>query len=519
MARAFWNELGDDIQLEVPLYEEAGRLREPYPPRHSYLEVDAQGNENAHADVPGLLVGDTPVTEMESVQFPMGFLAPRLLHFHRRGLSVDAVGVGVDYIHSAEARRLFNDAYLPIRSWTVRSKGCKDALIALGVPESRVRVGADLAWLYVPRHDLREWAGEFWQRVGIDPFRPLLVANVVNLIWSNQAQARRNIAAGLDLASERFGLQVAFFCNECRLGAEFDFEAARQTAALMKRPAVIVPNEYFSPDEAQALLGHATLTVGQRYHFILQTVQAHSVPVGILRGQKMNGLAAELGIPVGGTVAAVESEVLVGAIQDVLEHRQAFLVTLDRARKGLVARAEKDLSFLRELEPFCNSAGLRAAGARSRQPDTAGNESPAQTQLGPVPAELEVLRVLRREAENRESSWQKTLDGLRHELAAAQKLNQDIGTKTAEVQALRARLELERHRMRLQLDDQEKRLTSKDTQIDSLRVVVHGFTQECAALQNQIETSLALRAARSLRWVLQPIRNLITKAPANGTRT
>ena len=538
MARAFWNQLGDDIQLEVPLYPEASRLHEPYPPRHHYLEVDAHGNENGDTDLPGLLVGDTPVTEVESVQFPMGFLAPRLLHFHRRGLSVDAIGVGVDQIHSAEAKQLFRDAYLPIRSWTVRCKGCKDALLSLGVPESRVRVGADLAWLYEPRQNLREWAGDFWRGVGIDPSQPLLVVNVVNLIWSDEREARANIAAALDLASEQFSLQVAFFCNECRAGAEFDFQAAQETAALMKRPALIVPNEYFSADEALALLECATVTVGQRYHFILETVLARSVPVSIVRGQKMMGLSAELGIPVGGTVAGVEREVLVEAIQGALEHRQAFLITLDRSRRDLFTRAESNFSFMREMEPFRSSVGFGAAAA-GRPPAPTTNKSAPRTELKTDPGELEASRVSHRDVVSRESSMQKELDEIRQELASAQKLNEEIGRKTAEVQALRARVELERYRMRLQLDDQEKRLTSKDTELDSLRAAVHGLVEqlkvsreECAALQNQldaslahraalevqIETSLALRAARSLRWVLQPIRKLVPKAPANGNR-
>jgi len=130
-------------------------------------------------------VGATPVTESEGLHFPLQFLAPRLQHFHRLGLPVDAIGVGVDHLSSAAAKSIFDEAFRPIRSWTVRSSFCRDALLSLGVSESAVRVGADLAWTYKSDRSLDDWADGVWRRAGIDPSRPLLVANVVNMQWRN----------------------------------------------------------------------------------------------------------------------------------------------------------------------------------------------------------------------------------------------------------------------------------------------------------------------------------------------
>jgi hypothetical protein len=105
MARAFWDALPENVRLEIPLFPEHVRQREPYPLRHRYLPVHWEGNENSHVEsMPGLLVGDTPVTEAEGLHWPLGFLEPRLEHFHRRGLPVDALGVGVDRLQSAAAR-------------------------------------------------------------------------------------------------------------------------------------------------------------------------------------------------------------------------------------------------------------------------------------------------------------------------------------------------------------------------------------------------------------------------------
>ncbi len=355
MARAFWRQLPADVSLDVPLFQESARQHEPYPPPHRYSAVDWHGNENASADTPGMLVGATPVTEVEGLHWPLQFLAPRLQHFHQLGLPVDAVGVGIDHLKDAEALNLFRKYFAPIRSWTVRSADCRDALLCMGVPEDRIRVGADWAWLYRPRHDLRAWAAEFWCQLGVNPERPLLVANVVNMIWRDDLRAKRNIASALDHAARRFDLQIAFFCNECRDGEFFDFEAAREIAEMMSEPATVVPNEYFSPDEALALIRFASVALAQRYHFTVQAVLAGVTPVGILRGTKMKTLAGELGIPVGGTVEQVDRACLDAAISEAIETRSTVLPHLDAAKQRLANRAAQNLSFLSALTRDSNS--------------------------------------------------------------------------------------------------------------------------------------------------------------------
>src|ERR1700682_644839 len=121
MAWAFWNHIPDDLLLDVPLLPESARQPEPYPSRHRYVPVDWQGNECAATRLPGLLVGDTPVTDAEGIHWPIAFLAPRLRHFHQHGLPIDVIGAGVEGCESAEGRALFREVFAPIRSWTVRS--------------------------------------------------------------------------------------------------------------------------------------------------------------------------------------------------------------------------------------------------------------------------------------------------------------------------------------------------------------------------------------------------------------
>jgi polysaccharide pyruvyl transferase WcaK-like protein len=347
MARAFWAALPGGTRLTVEVFPNHTQQREPYPPGHEYVSLDWNGAPFDPAPhVPGLLVGDTPVTESLSLDWPLRFLSPRLRAFHEAGQPVDAVGVGVEPLRSAEARAIFARDFLPIRSWTVRSEACRAALLDLDVSRDRVEVGADWAWLYRPRRDLGGWGAQTWAGLGVDPARPLLVANVVNERWRGKSEVKAAVAAALDELAGRHGFQVAFFCNEVREGDFYDLAAARETQALMSARSVIVSNLYWAPDEALGLLAHATVTLAGRYHFVVESALAGVPCVGIARSEKVQGLFAELGEEPAGTMESVQSSQVVERVVWMIEHRDEVARRLEAARDRLAARAGRNLRLL-----------------------------------------------------------------------------------------------------------------------------------------------------------------------------
>jgi polysaccharide pyruvyl transferase WcaK-like protein len=257
----------------------------------------------------------------------------------------------VDQLETAAARDLFQRAFLPVRSWTVRSESCQRALLDLGANPAKVTVGADWAWLYRARRDLRGWAAGRLREAGVDPVAPLLLANVVNMIWTDASDARRAIAAAFDELSARHGFQICFFSNECRDGEFFDFAAASQIRDLMSRPAVLFPNHYYSPDEVLGLLSLATVAVAQRYHFAIESAMAGCVPVCLVRGQKMRGLVEELDLPAPGTIDRVDSQQLLEAVLQAAAGREAEVVRLRTLAARLRDRARRNLEFLRRDFP------------------------------------------------------------------------------------------------------------------------------------------------------------------------
>ncbi len=348
MARALWECLPASTSLDVELFPTHVLNRERYPERFRYLPVSDNGAAlAAAAGIPGLLACGTPVNETEGVDFPMRFIAERLRAFQQSQLPVDAVGVGIDHLHSRRGRELFQDAFHPIRSWTVRTAACREALIALEVREDRIIVGADFAWLYRPRKDLKDWGAETWKSIGVDPTKPLIAINVVNLVWRSKFAAKAEMAAALDCLQQRHGFQIAFFCSECRNGEMFDLAAAADVQSQMKSPSAVVPNLYYSPDEALGLLRHADIAVSQRYHFAILAVLAGTIPVCVVRGHKMKGLAEELGLHASCSIEKIEAEPLMHDVLNAYAARTANLERLKLLQAQLAVRATNNLAFLR----------------------------------------------------------------------------------------------------------------------------------------------------------------------------
>jgi polysaccharide pyruvyl transferase WcaK-like protein len=361
MARAFWREWPQEIPLEVMLAHESRLQRAAYPPPHNYIRSE----EHNHRSRPkaGLIVGTTPITEAEGPYALQG-LAEGLQYFHNRCLPVDALGVGVDRLIGREARELFSAAVRPVvRTWSVRSQHCRNALIDLGVAAERIQIGADWSWLYQRQENCSEWAREQWHKLGVDFSRPLVVVNVVNLIWDKCTESRNATAIALDHISEVNNAQIAFFCNESRPDPWADSAAAHDLASRMRHPTIMVPALYYSPDEALALLAQATITVGQRYHFVVASVLAGTVPVAIPRLQKMASLIEDLQCPASGQIDSVDADHLIRTLIEVLETRREWLQILDASRRRLAQRALANICLIRKWPPYAQRWSGQEAGS------------------------------------------------------------------------------------------------------------------------------------------------------------
>lgn len=351
--------IGDDAMFlaahrqlvpEFTLSTEIHRLEraEVLPHEVKYLGVeDPEGiEESIRSANLVFLIGGTPVMDQWGLKWPLLANAQKLRLCHEVGKPVHALGVGVDRLKDPEGLRIFQESYLSIASWSVRSKHGKTALLEMGVPAEKIVMGADWAWLLPPRIDAK-WADEHLRKSGATSGRLPIGVNVVNEIWKDDVQVKKAWGALLDRLIEKYDAQVFFFCNESREGEYFDQAAAEEVRQEMSHPSILVANRYYEPDQMISLLSRMQLTLSQRYHFTLFSVLADVYPISIQRGQKMEGLNQELDLPFVGDMTHLEEESIEREIEGLLNDAESKLEPLRLRRKHLEARAANNLSLVR----------------------------------------------------------------------------------------------------------------------------------------------------------------------------
>lgn len=277
-----------------------------------------------------LLVGDTPLMEKWGIAWPLGVLSPKLEFCHQSGIRCEAIGVGADLLETSEALDLFRKGFLQIKSWTVRSWRSRKNLIALGVAPEKIKVGADLAWLTpltgtsMGKSIDKEWAKSFLNSLGVNIKSPLIGINVVNELWKDNHAIKEELAKTLDYLIESKGWQVAFFCNETREGEYFDREASLQVASLMKTKAILVPNNYFTPQEMISLLSCCLMTLSWRYHFTLFSYLAGTASISVLRGEKLQELVEDTGGECVGSPEDIKNNELIEKIEYVYNNLEVI---------------------------------------------------------------------------------------------------------------------------------------------------------------------------------------------------
>jgi polysaccharide pyruvyl transferase WcaK-like protein len=292
-----------------------------------------------------LLIGSTAVMDQWGLDWPLHATAGKLRLCHHLGKPVHALGVGADRLSHPKGLRIFKECYAPIESWSVRTTQCKESLQEMGIPEERIAIGADWAWLLPPVLKIG-WAREWLARYHVEGNKVNIGINVVNEIWKNKWKMKRTWAALLDRIVEKYNAQIFFFCNESRSGEYFDAAAAEDIRSRMRNPAFVVANRYYQAAEMISLISLMHITISQRYHFTLFSVLADVYPISIERGQKMHGLNEDLGLPCLGNMECIAEASIEAEVKDVLENTESRLKPLRLRRRQLENRAHNNLSLL-----------------------------------------------------------------------------------------------------------------------------------------------------------------------------
>jgi polysaccharide pyruvyl transferase WcaK-like protein len=250
-------------------------------------------NRRAHGAV---FVGGTPIMDVLG-RWPLSEVAPLVAGEARLGTPVTFVGIGTERLHLEESRQIVARELAPrVRHWSVRSERDRERLLSCGVPAERVTVAADLAWTLERSGD--GVGSRQVESLRAGPGEVIIAVNVTNerFVGEQAPKLFTLVAEFLDRLIEGIGARVVFFCNEIREEQSFDKAASQLVIESMRHPgrATILPNEYRTPQEVMALLGHCRLAVGMRYHFcVFAAIQG--VPfIAIKRSDKVDDLCRDL---------------------------------------------------------------------------------------------------------------------------------------------------------------------------------------------------------------------------------
>lgn len=246
---------------------------------------------SAHA-----IVGGTPIMDVLG-KWPLCDLVPLVRAVDRWKVPLAFIGVGTETLRSEESRRIVAEEIAPrVQHWSVRCDRDCQRLTEYGVSPDLITVAADMAWLLEPA--TRDFGERHLHGWGLSPMRPLIGVNLVNenSIFDRQPRMLDALAAALDELSDQMGARVIFLANEVREDSAFDKAAALKVIGRMKRAdcTMLVPNQYFTPQQMMSFIGCCNLTMSMRYHFCLFSALQGVPFIAIERSDKVSDLCWDI---------------------------------------------------------------------------------------------------------------------------------------------------------------------------------------------------------------------------------
>jgi polysaccharide pyruvyl transferase WcaK-like protein len=303
---------------------------EPYFKYYHAARTDLRGKWARFRANAAVVAGGTPIMDVFG-SWPLKEVANVVVGASKRHQPFAFVGSGTETLNREESRRVLSEVLAPrVCHWTVRSMRDRERLSEYGVPDERITVAADMAWM------LDAVGREFGQKcladLGFDPNTQCVGVNLTSerFALAQQPELFSRISAFLDSITENRPLRVLFLANEVRDDDSFDSAASRKVIAGMKNRdrAFIVPNRYWSPQEMMSLIACCVLTVSMRYHFCLFSALQGVPFIALQRSDKVLDLCRDLSWAHGLKLDELEAARLVSISADLERNRPQYAATL-----------------------------------------------------------------------------------------------------------------------------------------------------------------------------------------------
>jgi polysaccharide pyruvyl transferase WcaK-like protein len=220
-----------------------------------------------------------------------------------------------------------------------------------GVATERITVADDLAWTLAPVSD--DFGTSQLRQLGVNTDDYLVGVNLTNeqFVIDQAPELFQTVATTLDALVEEGNAKVLFFSNEVREDISFDKAAALRTQALMKHgsSAVLVPNDYWSPQEALSLIDCCDLTISMRYHFCLFSALQRVPFIALKRSDKVDDLCWDLNWQFNVSLSDLNPTMLLEMVTTIKENEEPLDAFLTQQVCNMAARSAKNRAALDAL--------------------------------------------------------------------------------------------------------------------------------------------------------------------------
>jgi polysaccharide pyruvyl transferase WcaK-like protein len=301
--------------------------------------------------------GGTPIMDILG-SYPLGDVIPLVDWAWERDKRIVFLGIGTETLHREESRIAVAEKLAPrVDGWSVRSERDRDRLAQYGVNAASITVAADMAWLLDSVSPT--WGQAYLRTLGVDAQRPLIGINVnAERFMAEQApDLWDRVGSFLDELVAENEVTPVFLCNDASEGASYDKAASERVRASMKHAdrTVVVPNQYWSPQQMLSLIACCRATVSTRYHFCLFSA-LQAVPfIALQRSDKVADLCLDLGWPYAVPIRTIEPSALLD-LQQQIEREESLATRLKQASIEMRQRAVRSRAV---LDPLLASGGTR----------------------------------------------------------------------------------------------------------------------------------------------------------------
>ncbi|MGI6143026.1 MAG: polysaccharide pyruvyl transferase CsaB [bacterium] len=216
---------------------------------------------------------------------------------------------------------------------TVREAASRETLLELGVQKPPIRVTADQVFCLEPAPAAR--AEAILAREGVDLERPLVGISLRR--WRDYQGYKEAVAKTADWLAATCGVGIVFL----PLQAPVDLPVAREVAALMKEPVVVLEGSY-SAQELLAVTGKMDLIIGMRLHALIFAAVQGVPMVGLIYDPKVEDFLKLVAQPAAGKVSELTYASLQSCVQSAWQERKERGNRLREKGRELVERAQEN---------------------------------------------------------------------------------------------------------------------------------------------------------------------------------